>query len=131
MKPTVEQIGTLLALKRDESPGSGYWQEFICDFHRKQREQATKSSGIQNLFGHVSDWFSDLGSSKWAYGAGVAYAAVTVAFFLMPREVVKENTPGSNVNYHVVPASEPTVIQQLNQLDLSPSTQGTAGEQVF
>lgn len=131
MKPTVEQIGSLLALKRDERPEEGYWRDFLCEFHQSQREQAVKRSGLVNLFGSISAWFSDLGPSKWAYGAGMAYAAVTVAFFLTPRDVVKESTPASAVNYQVVPAPTPPTVEQLNQLDLSPSTQGNSGEQVF
>lgn len=131
MKPTIEQIGDLLALKRNERPEEGYWQDFLCEFHHNQRKQAVKTSGLTNFFGRVSGWFSDMGPSKWAYGAGLAYAAVTVAFFLTPRDVVKENTPVSPVNYQVVPAPAPPAVEQLNQLDLSPTTQGNIGEQVF
>ena len=131
MKPTIEQIGDLLALKRNERPEEGYWQDFLCDFHQKQREQAIKTSFFASSLGRISDWFSEMGPSKWAYGAGVAYAAVTVAFFLTPRDVVKENTPTTPVNYQVVPAPTPPAVEQLNQLDLSPSTQGNIGEQVF
>ena len=131
MKPSVEQLGTLLALKRDERPEEGYWQDFLCEFHQNQRERAVKKSGLMTGLGHISTWFSELGSSKWAYGAGLAYATVTVAFFLTPRDVVKENTPASPVNFQVVPAPMPPAVEQLNQLDLSPSTQGKVGEQVF
>ena len=130
MKPSVEQIGSLLALKRHERPEEGYWQDFLCEFHQNQREQAVKKNGLMNFAGRVSGWFSDFGPSKWAYGAGLAYATVTVAFFLTPRAVDVEKTPTAPVNYQVVPAPAPAV-EQLDQLDLSPSTQGNAGEQVF
>ena len=130
MKPTVEQIGSLLALKRHERPEEGYWQDFLCEFHQTQREQAVKKTGLMSFIGRVSACFSDLGPSKWAYSAGLAYAAITVAFFLAPRSVDVEKTPAAPVNYQVVPAPAPAV-EQLDQLDLSPSTQGNAGEQVF
>lgn len=130
MKPSVEQLENLLALRRDERPEEGYWQDFLCEFHHRQRERAVVKSGVASLLNRVSVWFSDLGPSKWAYGAGLAYASVTVAFFFMPRGVEVENTPASPVNYQVVPAASPAV-EQLDQLDLSPSTQGSAGEQVF
>ncbi len=130
MKPSVEQLGNLLALKRHERPEEGYWQDFLCEFHQTQREQAVKKSGLMNFVDRVSGWFSDLGPSKWAYGAGLAYATVTVAFFLTPRGVDVEKAPAAPVNYQVVPAPAPAV-EQLDQLDLSPSTQGNAGEQVF
>jgi len=131
VKPTIEQIGNLLALKRSERPEEGYWQDFLCEFHQNQRELAVKESVMTSFLGRVSGWFSEMGPSKWAYGAGLAYAAVTVAFFLTPREVVKENTPVTPVNYQVVPAPGPPKVEQLNQLDLSPTTQGSVGEQVF
>lgn len=130
MKPSVEQLGNLLALRRDERPEEGYWQEFLCEFHQNQREQAAKKSGFMNLVSGVTTWFSDLSPSKWAYGAGLAYASLTVAFFLMPRGVEVEKAPVAPVNYQVVPAPAPP-LEQLEQLDLSPSTQGTAGEQIF
>ena len=131
MKPTVEQISNLLAIKRAEHPDAQYWQEFICEFHQNQREQSVKKSGLTNFIGCISSWFSDLGPSKWAYGVGVAYAAVTVVFLLTPRGGVTESAPASHVNFQVVPASTPPQVEQLKQLDLSPLTQGKAGEQVF
>ncbi len=131
MKPSVEQLGNLLALQRDERPEEGYWQGFLCEFHQTQRERVVEKSGLMNGLGRISAWFSDLGPSKWAYGAGLAYAAVTVAFFLTPRDVEKENTPASPVSYEVVSPPTPPAVEQLNQLDLSPSTQGNIGEQVF
>jgi hypothetical protein len=131
VKPTIEQLGDLLALKRTERPEEGYWQDFICEFHHNQRQQAVNRSGAPTLLARLSDWFSEMGPSKWAYSAGLAYAAVTVGFFLLPRESVKENIPISPVNYQVVPAPAQPVVEQLNQLDLSPSTQGNVGEQVF
>ena len=130
MKPSVEQLGNLLALRRDERPEEGYWQEFICEFHQNQREQAAKKSGLMNLVSGVTNWCSDLVRPKWVYGAGLAYASVMLAFFLIPRGVEIEKTPVAPVNYQVVPAPAP-VLEQLEQLDLSPSTQGTAGEQIF
>lgn len=131
MKPTVEQIGSLLALKRTEHPDAEYWQEFICEFHQNLREQSVKKSGIANVMGAMSNWFSNLGPSKWAYGVGVAYAAVTVAFLLTPRGVVTESAPASNVNFPSAPATSQPQVEQLKQLDLSPLTQGNPGEQVF
>ncbi len=131
MKPTVEQIGELLALRRDVRPEAGYWQDFLCEFHQKQREEAVRSSGIAGLFGRVSAWFADIGPTKWGYGAGLAYATVTMAFILPPSRVIKEGTSGIPVSYQVPSAMVIPPIQQLNQLDLSPLTQGMTGEQIF
>lgn len=131
MKPTVEQIGNLLALKRDERPEEGYWQDFLCEFHQKQREQAVKKSGLMDFLGPVSAWFSEISPTKWAYGAGIAYASVAAYALLAPAKPGTQNMAPSPVNYQVVPAPAPPAVEQLDQLDLSPSTQGSVGEQVF
>ena len=131
MKPTVEQIGNLLALKRDERPEEGYWQDFLCEFHQRRREESVRSPGLVSFFGRASEWISDLGSSKWAYGAGLAYASVMGFALLTPREADVEKMAPVPVNYQIVPAPSPPTVEQLNQLDLSPSTQGITGEQVF
>jgi hypothetical protein len=131
VKPTVEQLGELLALRREERPESGYWQDFLCEFHQKQREEAVRSSGISGKFRSAAAWFTDIGPSKWGYGAGLAYATVTLGFILTPSEVIKEGTLGVPVSYQTPSAMVMPPIQQLNQLDLSPLTQGMTGEQVF
>ncbi len=130
MKPSIEQIGDLLALKREERPEDGYWQDFLCELHHRQRVRAMEKSGFAGFMDRLSVWFSEMGPSKWAYGAGLAYATVTVAFFLTPRGVDMESMPARPVSHQVIPAPQP-LVEQLDHLDLSPSTQGSAGEQVF
>ena len=119
-----------MALRREERPDEGYWKEFLCDFHQRQREQAVRKSGAVAVLDRAKSWFRELGPSKWAYGAGLAYAAVTVGFLLTPREVEFLNTPAAPVNRQVIP-DKIIPAEQLDQLDLSPSKQGNAGEQVF
>ncbi len=134
MKPPIEQVENLLAAKRGEGPGEGYWRDFLCEFHQRQREHAVRKSPLAAFFGRLSEWAGDAGPSKWVYGAGVAYATLTVAFFLTPRSVETESMAPARVNHTIIPATVPAVdpaIEQLDQLDLSPSTQGSAGEQVF
>ena len=134
MKPSVEQLGSLLALKREERPEEAYWQDFLCEFHQRQREQAVKRSGPTGIINRVTEWVSDLGPARWAYGAGLAYAAITVGYFLAP-DVISVR-PASTVPVHRIveppaPAMPTTPTEQLDHLDLSPSTEGSAGEQIF
>lgn len=131
MKPSVEQIGNLLALKREERPEEGYWQDFLCEFHQKQREQAVKTSGFANFYDQASTWVSDVFRSKWLYGAGLAYASVAAVLLLSSRNATVDQGAPVPVNYQVVPTQPPPAMEQLEQLDLSPSTQGSSGEQVF
>jgi hypothetical protein len=130
VKPTVEQLENLLALRRDERPEEGYWQDFLCEFHHRQRERAVKRSGFSEAFDRVSSWFSESMAAKWLYGAGLAYASVTAFMLLSERPAGREMAPAAPVNYQVIPSPAPAV-EQLDELDLSPSTQGSAGEVVF
>lgn len=130
MKPSVEQLENLLALRRDERPEEGYWKDFLCEFHHHQRERAVMPSGPQALFNKVSAWISEMGPSKWAYGAGLAYAAVAAMFLLNPRPAGVENGASTPVKYEVI-SRQAQEIQQLGQLDLSADTQGSTGEQFY
>jgi hypothetical protein len=119
-----------MALRREERPDEGYWKEFLSDFHQRQREEALKKSGLIGKLEDASNWFSNLGPSKWAYGAGLAYAAVTVGFLMLPRETEYNHSAPVPVKREYSPESSlPT--EQLDQLDLSPSGRGKAGEQIF
>jgi len=131
VKPSVEQIGSLLALRRDMRPDEGYWQDFLCEFHHRQRQQAVKKAGIMKYVEAFSSWLSDLGPAKWAYSAGIAYASITAAFLLMPKEAEKEDLPAAPVRHEVVPAAPALPLEQLDKLDLTPSAQGSSGEQAF
>ena len=129
MKPTDDQLGELLALKRAERPEEGYWQDFLCEFHHRQREQAVRKPKLAVAWGRAMDWVTSQNTTRWIYGAGVAYAVATVAFFLTPREADVESAPVSPVVYPVTPA--PAAVKQLEQLDLDPAAPGHAGEQAF
>lgn len=130
MKPTIEQIGSLLALKREERPEEGYWQDFLCEFHQRQREDARKRRTFAGVWERTTDWFSELGGAKWLYGAGLAYATFMAALLVIPRGVEVESASPVPVSHQIVPAPAPAV-QQLDELDLGPATQGSAGEREF
>ncbi|MFT4177557.1 MAG: hypothetical protein QM627_13005 [Luteolibacter sp.] len=131
MKPTVEQIGSLLGLRRDIRPEEGYWQDFLCEFHHRQRVQAMEKTGMVGRLQTIFSWLSDLGPAKWAYGAGVAYAAVTVTFFLIPKEQRLESLPAAPVRHETMVMPSLRATEQLDELDLSPEAQGKVGEQAF
>lgn len=130
MKPSVEQIESLLALKRHERPGEGYFEDFLVEFHRRRREEEAALTGVGGMWKRFSQWFSNVGSAKWAYGLGVAYAAVAAVFLLSPEAAEVQPVPVAPVDFKVEPVPA-EVMEQLEELDLRPSTQGRTGEQVF
>lgn len=130
MKPTAEEIGTLLALKRHERPEDGFFDDFLREFHQRRRAEEAGQRGWSGWWRKASAWFSDLGASKWAYAGGLAYAAVAGLMLTVPRGQDIQPSPATNVSHEVKP-DVPAAVEQLETLDLRPSTQGITGEQEF
>jgi hypothetical protein len=86
------EIQKLLHLKRYEHPSDEYFEEFVEEFHRRQREDMVKRSARSLFMERLSVWLKELGMAKWAYGAGVAYAALMVGFMAWPRGGVEGPT---------------------------------------
>ena len=130
MKPTVEEIGTLLALKRHERPEDGYFDGFLREFHQRLRAEEAQQRGLAGWWRKASAWFSDLGASKWAYAGGLAYATAVALMMTVPRGQEMAPAEATKVS-HEMKSIEPAAVEQLDALDLRPSTQGSTGEQEF
>lgn len=76
----LEDLQRLLRLKNYEQPVDGYFEDFLDEFHRRQRAEAG-SGGQVSAWSRFSEWFRDLGAAKWAIGAGMAYAVLALGFF--------------------------------------------------
>ena len=79
------EVRDLLRLKRYEQPSEDYFEDFVDEFHRRQREELLKRSARSLLAERLSVWLREMGVAKWAYGAGLAYAVLMVGFFVWPR----------------------------------------------
>jgi hypothetical protein len=130
VKPTVEEIGTLLALKRHERPEDGYFDGFLREFHQRLRAEEAQQRGLAGWWRKASAWFSDLGASKWAYAGGLAYATAVALMMTVPRGQEMAPAEATKVS-HEMKSIEPAAVEQLDALDLRPSTQGSTGEQEF
>ncbi|MGB0774300.1 MAG: hypothetical protein ACPG32_10050 [Akkermansiaceae bacterium] len=79
------QVQQLIALKRFEQPDDAYFEEFLDEFHRRQRESLLASSSLSLLKERVGTWFSGLNKWNIVYAGGLAYAVIFFAFFFMPK----------------------------------------------
>lgn len=130
MKPSIEEIGSLLALKRHERPEDGYFDGFLREFHQRLRAEEAQQKGLAGWWRKTSAWFSDLGASKWAYAGGLAYATVAALLLTVPSGE-KAALPAATPVSHEMKSIEPATVEQLDALDLRPSAQGRTGEQEF
>jgi len=80
-----KEVQELIALKRHEQPDDAYFEEFLDEFHRRQRQDLLQRSSRSLFFERMGTWFT--GMNKWnlVLGGGAAYAAVMLGFFLMPK----------------------------------------------
>lgn len=131
MKPRLDQITELLSQRGEMRQEEGYWQDFLVEFHHKQRVASVEKSAPSAFLGGLRSWFSEVSPSKWAYGAGLVYATAAIAFFLAPRRAEINLLPPTPVNHQVVPAPQMPQLEQREQLDISPSSQGNPGQQAF
>lgn len=77
----LKELQSLLRLKNYERPAEGYFEDFLDEFHRRQRMERVSEPQNVSIFQKISAWFGEMGAAKWAYGAGVAYAALMIGFF--------------------------------------------------
>ena len=81
-----DYVQRLIRLKRYESPGVEYFQQFAEDFKDRQRAVIVKQSSRALLAERVSLWFEEMGSAKWLVPTGAAAAVGAGLFFAIPGE---------------------------------------------
>ncbi len=127
MKPSVEQISNLLSQRDDLRPEEGYWQDFLREFHHNQRVEAANQPAVTVFLKNLGSFFSEVSPSRWAYGAGFAYAAAAVIFLIAPRGADTETMPSSQINHQIVPAPS---LERMDQPDATVSEE-VSEEQAF
>jgi len=89
-----EKVQKLIALKRYETPPEGYFDNFLTEFQERRADESNKPGLWKRTSERVTNFFRDLGGSRWIIGGGLAYAAVTVVFLIWQgRPAVAPSTP--------------------------------------
>lgn len=91
-----EDVQRLIRLKRYETPGEEYFQQFAEDFKERQRAEMLQQSSRAILAERVSLWIEEMGSAKWLVPTGAAAAVGAGLFFAVPG-AGKSNSPASAV----------------------------------
>lgn len=105
--------------------------DFLREFHHRRAEESRAGAGATGLWERISGWFADQGMARWAYGAGLAYAAIVAVVLVVPREQSADSIAPEAISHPVVapvPASEPS---QLKELNFDDDAEGVVGEQEF
>jgi ABC-type Fe3+-siderophore transport system permease subunit len=81
-----EDLSKLLRLKRYEQPSPAYFENFLQEFHHRQRQQREQRSGWQRMKERLSDFWLELSVPQLAY-AGASLAVLAVAGTLTVKMV--------------------------------------------
>ena len=86
-------IGTLLRLKRHEQPPPGYFDDFLHEFHRRQRAELLRQPAWKVALQRVHDFMFELNVSALS-SSRAAVAAVVVCAAVLSLKVYQ--TPGDS-----------------------------------
>ncbi|WP_395752117.1 hypothetical protein [Prosthecobacter sp.] len=79
-----ENIQRLIRLKRYEQPEEGFTENFLQQFHERQRAELLKQSSLELLTERFSTWWSHLLVPKWSL-ATAALAICSVCAWMLSR----------------------------------------------
>jgi hypothetical protein len=97
-----EKLSQLLRFKRHEQPREGYFEDFLTEFHQRQRQEMLQRGSLSLLWERVCTWAEGLRRPAVVWSAAAAYAAVVLLVCLWPTQ---GRTPSSMI---VVTPPNPT-----------------------
>jgi hypothetical protein len=106
------ELQKLLQLRGQVAPKDEYFEDFLQEFHRRQRQDLMRRSARSLFLERLSVWFREMGSARWALGAAVGYAALMVLLFAWPK-----GAPG---NEGLAPASRQMEIPEEERVNIPP-----------
>lgn len=107
---TEKELQDLIGLKKYEQPEDGYFEDFLVEFQQRQRSEMLKTSARGLLIERAKAWFSEFGALRWVMGAGAAYAAFALVFYVLPDQstaepaVISTTFENDNKSAAVIPA---------------------------
>lgn len=107
-----EDIQRLIRLKRFEQPGEGFTEDFLRQFHQRQRAEMLKQSSLELFLERVNTWWNHLTAPKWGLAAA-ALGVCATGIWLISGTKTTEVT--------AVPISVPAVPEKpfVSKMDLS------------
>lgn len=80
-----EKIQKLIRLKKYESPGEDFVEEFVTKFRERQRGEMLKQPALSMFWEQVKMYFSESPAQKWALATAAVLALACTAWLMVPR----------------------------------------------
>jgi len=110
-----EDIQRLLRLKRYEQPPEGFVEDFVRQFHHRQRQEIMRHSARGLLWERVSTYFEGLFAPTWRWAGATAVVLVGAFMFFKPSPPANGGLAQSSKphNVHQEPISDAEVERYL------------------
>jgi hypothetical protein len=120
-----ETLQSLLRLKRYEQPPEGYYEDFLREFHHRQRAELLRPSLTTLLLERFAAWAAEFRVPAIAYAGATAVAIVASVAILQVNPAAPAGSPASYaVSYSQTPFSQtPVTIQKMQPVSLRVNTQ--------
>src|SRR5207302_9944071 len=86
------EIGRLLRLKKYEQPPPGYFENFLHEFHRRQRDELLRQPLWKIAFGRAQDFMMSLNAARLA-SYQVAVTAVLLCAAVISVKICQTPAP--------------------------------------
>ena len=90
MDDQFKDLQTLLRLKKYEQPPQGfdiYGERFLKEFHRRQRWEESKVTGVAALWERMNEWLENVTVPRYAYATALAvFAAIAFGINGLPTD---------------------------------------------
>jgi len=79
-----EDIQRLIRLKRFEQPEEGFTENFLQQFHQRQRAEMLKQSSVELFWERANTWWDNLLVPKWSLAAAAVAVCAMSLWLLSP-----------------------------------------------
>src|SRR5437763_11577756 len=100
------EIGRLLRLKRYEQPPPGYFEDFLHEFHRRQRDELLRQPLWRIAFDRAQDFMMRLNAARLASYPVAATAVLVCAAVLSLKVYQAPRTPRVAQIIHPIAAED-------------------------
>jgi hypothetical protein len=95
------EIGRLLRLKKYEQPPPGYFENFLHEFHRRQRDELLRQPLWKIAVGRAQDFMMSLNVARLASYPVAATAVLLCAAVISLK--IYQTPPSPNIAAHIAP----------------------------
>ena len=105
-----DKLQRLLQLKRYETPGEDFVEDFLTRFHQRQRAELLRQSARSLLWERVTTYWENIVSPKWTAAAVTACVAVVAAWGTM--QFTNSGNLGNGFANEMLASAEPILPSQ-------------------